>query len=954
MRMTALHRALLLIGIGVIAVAALWWKCRFDPAMNFLPTDGRCDWIVFPTPVSAGAHRIAMMDTIFRQTFSLESKPPRARMLVRAAKRLELKINGAAVQVSTSPNWKEPSIVDVQNFLRSGENKIEARVFNDDAPPALWLHLDADPSTVRTNGSWEASFAGSAWRRVAIATEPKHPGPGNLLAGGETTFAVLPKVWSTWAVFAGIGVMVALFGDRWFNNPTAQTILITGVAALAWALLCWNNTRLLPFHCGYDSPDHVSYIRYIQERKALPLPTEGFEGFQAPLYYGLSAAALSMARLTVADSGSIGLLRALTMSFGFAHFIVVLLCLRLLFPGRSSPQIIGSLLAAFLPMQLYLSHYVTNETLAAALVGLAMYFALRVLKTDTASIWEFVGLGLSVGAAMLTKATAVLVVPPLLGALILKMARDKVRLRAATSRIATTLVTAFAVCGWYYGWIWEHFGTPIVGNWERRFGFNWWQDPGFHTATQYFRLGGSLFDPLFSGYNSFVDGIYSTLWGDGLGGGLSDMLSRTPWNYDLMVGGYWLALIPTLLAVIGIAIAIYRFVQQPSPEWFLLIGFSAAVVVALVFMTLRVASYAQVKAFYGLSALVPLCAFAAIGWEKIQQRSKWVRLTFTSIFVVWALNSFFAFWIRDSASQHIYAGRLLARDGHLDAATNEGAQAVRLEPSNSMAQCFLASILDQGGQTNETMEHTLRGLQIDPTNGFCRLQQAVNIGNKGDISQGLDLARHLIEAEPENALAYNVEFTCARQLNRADDAVAVARNGLAVSPFNDDFHYNLGLAAAEVGDFSTAVPHFAYALLLQPSRREIEQKMRMAVAFAAKAPNAADQIAAIAAAAPQFPPLLNELGWVLATSSNPAVRNGAEAVRFSQQACDLTNRARPRFLVTLAAAYGEIGRFADGATAADQAVTIARVSGDSSTSALAETVLNSLKNRQPYREESTP
>ena len=268
--------------------------------------------------------------------------------------------------------------------------------------------------------------------------------------------------------------------------------------------------------------------------------------------------------------------------------------------------------------------------------------------------------------------------------------------------------------------------------------------------------------------------------------------------------------------------------------------------------------------------------------------------------------------------------------------------------------CRLASILDQTGQTQETAEHTRRGVQIDGANGFCQLQSAFNTANQGDIQEAINISQKLIDAEPENALAYDIRLRCAQALRRNDEAMAVARDALTVSPFDGDLHYRLGRTAGEVGNFETAVPHFAYALLLQPSRTEIESQMRLALGFVLKTPNAPEQLVAIAASVPQFPLLLDELAWIFATNPNPAVRNGPEAFRLSQEAVAASNRPGAALLVTLAAAYGEIGRFADGTAVAEQALSIATVAGDASTSALAESVLNSLKSRQAYREEHAP
>src|SRR5207248_1780051 len=164
-------------------------------------------------------------------------------------------------------------------------------------------------------------------------------------------------------------------------------------------------------------------------------------------------------------------------------------------------------------------------------------------------------------------------------------------------------------------------------------------------------------------------------------------LSRTPWNYPLMIGGYWLALLPTLLVVIGAAVAIYRFARQPSSEWFLLLGLSAAVIVALIFMTLRVPSYAQVKAFYGLSAIVPFCGFAVTGWEMLTERSRILKLLFATALTFFCINSFGSVWIRPSTGQHIYTAFRSLSQSQSNRALSEAAEATKNEPSNANACC---------------------------------------------------------------------------------------------------------------------------------------------------------------------------------------------------------------------------------------------------------------------------
>jgi len=55
----------------------------------------------------------------------------------------------------------------------------------------------------------------------------------------------------------------------------------------------------------------------------------------------------------------------------------------------------------------------------------------------------------------------------------------------------------------------------------------------------------------------------------------------------------------------------------------------------------------------------------------------------------------------------------------------------------------------------------------------------------------------------------------------------------------------------------------------------------------------------------------NNLAWILATASDPHLRNGNEAVRLAEQACRSTQYEEVYMIATLSAAYAEAGRFND-------------------------------------------
>ena len=136
----------------------------------------------------------------------------------------------------------------------------------------------------------------------------------------------------------------------------------------------------------------------------------------------------------------------------------------------------------------------------------------------------------------------------------------------------------------------------------------WWQDPGFRTSTYYFGFGQSLVSPLFSVFHSFGDGMYSTLWGDGMASGMASAKLRPPWNDDLLNTGYLLGLAISCLVLTGLVVALVRFVREPRLEWFVVLGLAGTFGLGIIYMSLRGPWLAHVKAFYAFPALAPFSA----------------------------------------------------------------------------------------------------------------------------------------------------------------------------------------------------------------------------------------------------------------------------------------------------------------------------------------------------------
>ena len=91
-----------------------------------------------------------------------------------------------------------------------------------------------------------------------------------------------------------------------------------------------------------------------------------------------------------------------------------------------------------------------------------------------------------------------------------------------------------------------------------------------------------------------------------------------------------------------------------------------------------------------------------------------------------------------------------------------------------------------------------------------------------------------------------------------------------------------------------------------------------------KAPEALAAWRAVLRIDPDHVAVLNQTAWVLATSPDASLRDGAQAVALAERAARLAGGRQPAVLDTLAAAYAEAGRFPEAVQIASQLLELAR------------------------------
>ncbi|HEX5269244.1 MAG TPA: tetratricopeptide repeat protein, partial [Gemmataceae bacterium] len=155
-----------------------------------------------------------------------------------------------------------------------------------------------------------------------------------------------------------------------------------------------------------------------------------------------------------------------------------------------------------------------------------------------------------------------------------------------------------------------------------------------------------------------------------------------------------------------------------------------------------------------------------------------------------------------------------------------------------------------------------------------------------------------------------------------DKALADFEEAVRRLPDDPRGHYNRALTRYRVGDYAGAVADFGEVLRLGPPTAEVHnQRAAAQYALGDRGAAAADHRAALALA-PDDANAHNSLAWLLATSPDAALRDGAMAVEHASRACELTRGEHPGFLDTLAAAHAECGRFDEAVRWMEKAIAL--------------------------------
>jgi protein O-mannosyl-transferase len=407
-------------------------------------------------------------------------------------------------------------------------------------------------------------------------------------------------------------------------------------------------------------------------------------------------------------------------------------------------------------------------------------------------------------------------------------------------------------------------------------------------------------------------------------------------------------------------------VLYPYPEviglWQWLAAFLAlAFITATVWRASRRRPYLAVGWFWFLGTLAPVIGLVQVGMQSMADRYTYVPLIGLFIMAAWGLADVAAAWpkVRPVIATLavtvlvVLAGAAAVQAGFWKNSVTLFRHALEIEDRNALAHNQLGEALALSGDTDGALAEFEKAMAIAPGYAEAYANAAVACLQKRDFSRAAAFAVISIEFNASHPSWFYVYGDILSQQGRRKESAAVLRRSLRLDPNFAEAHALLASQLLERSEHGEALDHWREAERLKPDPagwpvtmgNRLVQQGRWAEALAVFSIAIEGQS--------KNPAPYNTVAWILATHSDPSLRNGPKAVALAERAVALAQR-NPGALDTLAAAYAEAGEFPKAVAVAEEAEARAASSKEPQLAGEIHRRLVLYRAGQPYHEPVPP
>src|SRR6266496_1219234 len=244
-----------------------------------------------------------------------------------------------------------------------------------------------------------------------------------------------------------------------------------------------------------------------------------------------------------------------------------------------------------------------------------------------------------------------------------------------------------------------------------------------------------------------------------------------------------------------------------------------------------------------------------------------------------------------------------------------------------MAHNNLGVVISQKGKIDEAIVHYRTALQMQPDYSDADYNLGNALLQKGEIDGAISYFQEAMKLEPSYMAQEGLGTALVRR-GEVHEAIFQFQAALKLRPNDPDGHSNLAVLLRK-GQAKEAAAHWQKSLELQPGNADTANNLGIAISQEGRVTEAIALWEKTLALQPGNVSAQSNLAWVLATSADPAIRDGAKAVEFAKKALQLSGGNNPRIFRLLAAAYAESGRFPEAIDTAQRGWKLATAQGDS-------------------------
>jgi tetratricopeptide (TPR) repeat protein len=285
-------------------------------------------------------------------------------------------------------------------------------------------------------------------------------------------------------------------------------------------------------------------------------------------------------------------------------------------------------------------------------------------------------------------------------------------------------------------------------------------------------------------------------------------------------------------------------------------------------------------------------------------------------------------------------------------AVEQSTKAVQLAPEDADANQRLGVALTAAGKLQEATNSFAKALKLAPNYAVAHQNLGFALVDSGDLAGAAAQFAEAVQLQPTRLDAYAGTGEVLSAQGRSDDAISYYLATLRLEPAFARAYYLLGTEYLKRGDIGGAISNFEQNVEYNPGRVAPHVQLAQIFSQQHEAARAVSEYRAILRLNPDLPEALNNLAWILATSPDAQIRNGAEAVKLAGRACEQTSWQQTHLIGTLAAAYAEAGDFGKAVQTAQKACDLASAHGEKDLWQANQSLLALYKSGQPFRDKN--